>query len=124
MGEKRLLVCDDEAAVCRFVRNATEHRGGYEVRLTTSGAELMQIYDDFKPTIILLDMVMPGVDGNEVIMWLAGRGCTARLIVMTGYHSQYADHARTLAEYRGFGAVAILHKPFGVKDLLAALEAT
>ena len=122
MGKNRLLVCDDEAAVGRFVRNATECLG-YDVRLTTSGPELMQIYDDFKPTAILLDMVMPGMDGNEVIMWLAGRGCRARLILMTGYHPQYADHARILAEYNDLGAVATLHKPFGVNDLLAALEA-
>lgn len=122
MANKRLLVCDDEAAVGRFVRNATEHLG-YEVRLTTSGPGLMQIYDDFKPTVILLDMVMPEMDGNEVIMWLAGRACTARLILMTGFHPQYADHARILAEYRGLGTVATLHKPFGVSELLAALEA-
>ena len=122
MGEKRLLVCDDEAAVGRFIRNATEPVG-YDVRLTVSGPELMQTYDDFKPTAILLDMVMPGMDGNEVIMWLAGRGCTARLILMTGYHPQYADHARILAEYNDLGAVVTLHKPFGVNDLLAALEA-
>jgi len=122
MGKERLLVCDDEAAVGRFVRNATEHLD-YEVLLTTSGHGLMQAYDDFKPTTILLDMVMPGMDGNEVIMWLAGRASTARLILMTGYHPQYADHARILAQYRGLGAVATLHKPFGVDDLLAALEA-
>jgi CheY-like chemotaxis protein len=121
MGEKRLLVCDDEAAVGRFIRNATEPLG-YDVRLSISGPELMQTYDDFKPTVILLDMVMPSMDGNEVIMWLAGRGCTARLILMTGYHPQYADHARILAEYNDLGAAVTLHKPFGVNDLLAALE--
>jgi CheY-like chemotaxis protein len=122
MGEKRLLVCDDEAAVGRFIRNATEPLG-YDVRLTISGPELMQIYDDFKPTAVLLDMVMPSMDGNEVIMWLAGRGCKARLILMTGYHPEYTDHARILAECNELGAVATLHKPFGVNDLLAALEA-
>jgi CheY-like chemotaxis protein len=120
-AEKRLLVCDDEAAVGRFIRNVTEPLG-YDVRVTTSGEELMAVCDAFSPTVIALDMVMPGLDGNEVINWLADRGCTARLIIMTGYHPEYADHARILARYKGLGSVATLHKPFGVKELLAILS--
>jgi CheY-like chemotaxis protein len=120
MAKQRLLVCDDEEALGRFVRNVTEPLG-YEVCLTTSGEELIARYDAFVPTIILLDMVMPDMDGNEVILWLARRGCAARLIIMTGYHPQYADHARILADFRGIGSVATLRKPFGIDDLLAAL---
>lgn len=122
MPEKRLLVCDDEPAVGRFVQNVVEPLG-YDVRITTSGEELMRIYDDFQPSIILLDMVMPGADGNEVIMWLADRGCTARLIIMTGYHPDYAAHARVLARYKGLGSVTTLDKPFGIEVLIAALGA-
>lgn len=121
MPEKRLLVCDDEAAVGRFVHNVAAALG-YEVRITTSGEELMRIYDDFQPTIILLDMVMPDVDGNEVIIWLANRGCTARLIIMTGYHPDYAGHAKILARYKGLGPVMTLDKPFGVEELASALD--
>lgn len=120
MAKQRLLVCDDEEALGRFVRNVTEPLG-YEVCLVTSGEELVARYDAFAPTIILLDMVMPEMDGNEVILWLAEHRCTARLIIMTGYHPQYADHARILADFRGIGSVATLRKPFGIDDLLAAL---
>ncbi len=122
MPEKRLLVCDDEPAVGRFVQNVVEPLG-YDVRITTSGEELMRIYDDFQPSIILLDMVMPGADGNEVIMWLADRGCTARLIIMTGFHPDYAAHARVLARYKGLGSATTLDKPFGIEVLIAALGA-
>ena len=123
MPKRKLLVCDDETAVGRFVQNVAEPLG-YDVRITTSGEELMRIYDAFKPTIILLDMVMPGVDGNEVIMWLANRECTARLIIMTGYHPDYADHAQILAKYKGLSAVITLNKPFGIEELVSALSAT
>jgi CheY-like chemotaxis protein len=122
MPEKRLLVCDDEIAVVRFVQNVAEPLG-YDVRIATSGAELMRIYDTFRPTIILLDMIMPGIDGNEVIMWLADRGCTARLIIMTGYHPDYASHAKTLARYKGLGSAMTLDKPFGIGELVAVLNA-
>lgn len=120
MVRERLLVCDDEVAVGRLVRNVAEPLG-YEVRLTASGEELIACVDEFKPATILLDMVMPGMDGNEVILWLAKHRCTAKLIIMTGYHPQYADHAKILASYKGLGIAATLHKPFGIGDLLAAL---
>jgi CheY-like chemotaxis protein len=120
MARERLLVCDDEEALGRFVRNVTQPLG-YEVCLATSGEELVARYEAFAPTIILLDMVMPDMDGNEVILWLAEHGYAARLIIMTGYHPQYADHARILADFRGIGSVATLRKPFGIDDLLAVL---
>jgi CheY-like chemotaxis protein len=120
MAKPRLLVCDDEEALGRFVRNVTEPLG-YEVRLATSGEELIACYDAFAPTVILLDMVMPDMDGNEVILWLAEQGYAARLIIMTGYHPQYADHARILADFRGIGSVATLRKPFGIDELIATL---
>jgi CheY-like chemotaxis protein len=122
MPEKRLLVCDDEVAVWRFVQNVAAPLG-YDVRITTSGEELIRIYNDFRPTIILLDMVMPDMDGNEVIMWLANRGCSARLIIMTGYHPDYAGHAKILANYKGLGPVMTMDKPFGVEELALALDA-
>jgi DNA-binding response OmpR family regulator len=122
MSEKRLLVCDDEPAVGRFVENVAESLG-YDLCITTSGEMLMEVYDDFRPTTILLDMVMPGVDGNEVIAWLAKRGCSARLIIMTGYHSDYADHAKILADYKRLGPAITVRKPFGITELRAALTA-
>ncbi len=120
MVQERVLVCDDEAAVGRLVRNAIAPLG-YEVRLATSGEELIACYDEFRPTVILLDMVMPEMDGNEVIVWLAQRGCTAKLVIMTGYHPEYADHAQILADYKGLGSVKTLRKPFNLEELLAAL---
>lgn len=67
MTERRLLVCDDEPAFGRYVRNVAEDMG-YVVAVTASGQELMSSYEDFKPTTIILDMVMPGLDGNEIIL--------------------------------------------------------
>lgn len=122
MSEKRLLVCDDEPAVGRFIENVAESLG-YDVCITTSGEMLMEVYDGFRPTTILLDMVMPGVDGNEVIAWLAKRGCSARLVIMTGYHADYADHAKILADYKGLGPAITVRKPFGITELRTALTA-
>ena len=67
MHDKRLLICDDEPAFGRFVRNVAEDLG-YEVRGTTDGRAFMEAYKSFKPTLIVLDMIMPGMDGNEIVL--------------------------------------------------------
>ena len=39
--------------------------------MTTDGRAFIEAYDSFKPTTIILDMIMPGMDGNEIVLWLA-----------------------------------------------------
>jgi CheY-like chemotaxis protein len=97
MQDKRLLICDDEPAFGRFVQNVAEGLG-YEVCVTTDGRAFMEAYKSFKPTLIVLDMIMPGMDGNEIVLWLAQQKCTARLIIIPGYTPDYAAHATVLVE--------------------------
>jgi DNA-binding response OmpR family regulator len=120
MPEKRLLICDDEPAFGRLVKNVAEDLG-YEVRVTTDGRKFMAEYDTFGPTTVILDMIMPGMDGNELVLWLAQRKCTARLIIITGYTPDYAENAKVLAQYKGLGTVTTLHKPVEISRLRAAL---
>jgi CheY-like chemotaxis protein len=120
MQTNRLLICDDEPAFGRFVKNVAEDLG-YEVYVTTEGRAFIEAYDSFKPTTIVLDMIMPGMDGNELVLWLAERNCTARVIIITGYTPDYAAHAKVLAEYKGLGPVTTLHKPIEVSRLRSVL---
>ena len=120
MQEERLLICDDEPAFGRFVKNVAEDLD-YAVRVTTEGHAFIEAYDSFQPTTIVLDMIMPGMDGNELVLWLAKRKCTARVIIITGYTPDYAAHAKILGEFKGLGPVKTLHKPVEVSTLRAAL---
>lgn len=121
MPHKRILVCDDEPAFGRFIETVAEELG-YAVRLTTDGQQFIQVYETFRPSIILLDMIMPGMDGNEVVLWLADHHSPAELIIITGYAAEYAAHAKVLAEFRGLGPVTALRKPIDVSDLRAVLS--
>ena len=120
MQDKRLLICDDEPAFGRFVKNVAEDLG-YAVRVTTEGRGFIEAYGSFKPTTIVLDMIMPGMDGNELVLWLAKERCTARVIIITGYTPDYATHAKTLAEFKGLRPVTTLHKPIEISRLRAVL---
>ena len=120
MQDKRLLICDDEPAFGRFVKNVAEDLR-YDVLVTTDGQQFIEAYDGFQPTTIILDMIMPGMDGNEIVLWLAKQRCTARLIIVTGYMPDYAVHAKVLAEYKGLRTVITLSKPIDVSQLRAVL---
>ncbi|MGE5781163.1 MAG: response regulator [Hyphomicrobiales bacterium] len=122
MHDKKLLVCDDEPAFGRFVKNVAEDLG-YQVEVTTTWQAFMQAYLTFRPTTIVLDIVMPGMDGIELVVWLGNLQCPARLIIVTGYAPDYATNAKILAEYKGLGPVTTLHKPIEVSRLRAVLLA-
>lgn len=118
--DKRLLVCDDEPAFGRYIKNVAESLG-YAVCVTTEGTAFIDAYGGFNPTTIIVDMIMPGMDGNELILWLAQQKSAARLIIITGFTPDYATHAKILAEYKGLRPVTMLHKPVELELLRAAL---
>ena len=120
MSERRLLVVDDEPDFAEFVSNAAGELG-YETRVCTQSKEFRRDYADFAPTHIVLDVVMPEIDGIEIMQWLADQGSTARVVVTTGYNPQYAKMAGLVGADRGLQTVKILTKPIRLADLRAAL---
>ncbi|MDG4597848.1 MAG: response regulator [Candidatus Contendobacter sp.] len=121
MSEKRLLVVDDEPEFGELVRKVAVNLG-YEARVTTSGREFQDAYHELRPTMIVMDMVMPEMDGNELVLWLMEQRYAAHLIIITGYSPDYAKDARVLAEFNGLRSVTALTKPIGLAKLREALN--
>lgn len=122
MNAKRLLIVDDEPGFGEFVRQVASDLG-YEVLVTTNGLDFQKSYTDFQPTKIVLDMVIPDIDGNELLLWLLQKGYAADLIITTGFSPDYAQDAKTLAEFNGLRAVTTLVKPVDLDQLRVALGA-
>ncbi|RUQ40737.1 MAG: response regulator [Candidatus Competibacteraceae bacterium] len=120
MSEKRLLVIDDEPEFGELVRKVAVGLG-YEVRVTTQGRAFQEAYHALRPTTIVMDMVMPEMDGNELVLWLMEQQYAAHLIIITGYSPDYARDARALAEFNGLRSVQTLTKPIGLARLREAL---
>lgn len=121
MPAKRMLIVDDEPRFASFVERVAA-RLGYDVEVTTHGREFMAAYDRQKPDIVVIDMVMPDIDGNELVLWLVEQECAADIFIITGYHPDYAVNARLLAEYKGLRSVQTLSKPVSVARLREALR--
>jgi two-component system response regulator MprA len=114
----KVLVVDDERAVRDSLRRALELEG-YEVELAADGAEaLYRLESNGQPDAVVLDVLMPGVDGLEVSRRLRSKGNTVPILMLT---------ARTEVEDRvaglDAGADDYLAKPFALEELLARLRA-
>ncbi|MBV8652654.1 MAG: response regulator [Alphaproteobacteria bacterium] len=120
MMAKRLLVIDDEADFGTFVGRVASGLG-FEVTLTHCAADFQDAYRRFAPTHILVDVIMPDRDGIEIVSWLASEGCKARIFIISGYSSHYAEAAKAIGNSQGLGSVATLKKPISLADLRRAL---
>jgi DNA-binding response OmpR family regulator len=122
MNAKRLLIVDDEPEFGEFVRRVAA-KLGYEVCVTTNGVDFQKKYSDFKPTKIVLDMVIPDIDGNELLLWLLQQNYAGDVIITTGFNPDYARDAKVLAEFKGLHVASILIKPVGLAQLRQTLQA-
>lgn len=121
MSKQRLLIVDDEPDFGQMVAQVAADLG-YETRVTTNGYEFQAAYQQFQPALIVLDMVMPEMDGNELVVWLMEQGYAAGLIIITGYSPDYAKDAQLLAEFKGLRSVITLAKPIRIAQLREALS--
>ena len=120
MSNKRLLAVDDNKPFLEFVRKVGVGLG-YDVELASDGAAFKTLYESFQPETVVVDLIMPDIDGMELIQWLAEVDSRARVIVITGYSPEYASLAKMLGEGKGLNAVKALTKPIKAGDLRAAL---
>ena len=121
MTARRLLVVDDEPGFRELVRNVAVELG-FAVEETSDAAAFKRVHDAFDPTVVVVDIVMPDVDGTELVRWLAERRSTARVVVVTGYDPKYAELASKLGDALGLRSSLSLTKPVALADLRAALD--
>ena len=116
MSGERVLVVDDEPQIRRALRTAlTGH--GYRVELANDGEDALTLLAANPPELVVLDLVMPGVDGLEVVRQT--RQWSRVPIVVLSARGQEHDKVEAL----DLGADDYLTKPFGMAELLARVRA-
>jgi CheY-like chemotaxis protein len=109
----RILVVDDEKDVQGYLRLVLEE-AGYTVECAGDGQEALQKTAVFRPDLVVLDLMMPVMDGWEVLRWLRSGGSPPPVVIL----SALAERRRALRE----GAAACLSKPFHRRELLLVCE--
>lgn len=124
MKNPKLAIIDDNPEISRFIKTVGE-RLGYTVEITTGirAEKLDESLSDFSNAeIIIIDLVMPDVDGIEILRALARSNCVAKIILISGYDSNYLKIAQQLGDAGGLNISALLKKPFKIKALESVLS--
>jgi two-component system OmpR family response regulator len=112
----RILVVDDEPRICQFVSRALRN-DGHTVATTGCGARALQLAIDQHFSLIVLDLMLPGLSGFEVLRRLAGGDPRERVLVL----SAIGDVSAKITCFQD-GAVDYLPKPFAVAELVARVR--
>ena len=112
----RILVAEDDPDLALGLRNNLEIEG-YDVRVARDGAEALALVLEWQPALLVLDLVMPKIDGMRVLRELRERDSRVAVLILTA-RGEEADKVRGLK----LGADDYVTKPFGLLELLARVE--
>ncbi|MGE5270823.1 MAG: EAL domain-containing response regulator [Thiohalocapsa sp.] len=122
LSGNRLLAIDDEPAIGRFVQRAAESIG-FEVVTTDDAAKFTKTARLWHPTVVVLDLIMPGTDGIELLRALAADKCPADVVVVSGSDGKVLEAAMRLGHERGLRMSGMLQKPLRLEALRELLLA-
>ena len=117
MSRQRILIVEDEPAMVRLLKDNLSYEG-YEVSVATDGEQALALALDQPPNLILLDIMLPKLDGLSVCRKLRERHLDTPILMLTARNLEQ-DKVTGLK----IGADDYLTKPFSVAELLARTEA-
>ena len=109
----RVLVIDDDPDVATFLSTVCG-KLGFAAETTSDSDEFWHLYQTTEPTVIVLDLMIPGVDGIELLRRLGKDGCDAPIIVISGADSRTITTAKRLGASYGLKVAGGLRKPLGL----------
>lgn len=115
---KRILMVEDDVDIQTVARLSLEAVGGYVVEICSGGYEALGRVKEFAPDLVLLDVMMPDMDGPTVLQSLRSDPVTKDLPVV--FMTAKAQ-AHEVASYKAMGALAVVSKPFDPMLLPATL---
>ena len=107
----RVLIADDEPLILELLRDFLIGEG-YDVATATTGAQVLDAVPTFQPDVIVVDMVMPGLSGRDVLDALRRVGVTVPVILISGNSHIVGD-----------GFFGVLRKPFDIRKMSEVVAA-
>ena len=120
MDKKKILIIDDEENFCKLVKKNIEQTGEFEVDIATNGEDGIGLVKKINPNLVLLDIVMPGMDGAEVAAQIRNDESIqdTPIVFLTAIVRE--DESDTQASFtKGY---SLLSKTATVKELIACIK--
>lgn len=114
----RVLIVDDERTIRETLKEILEEEG-FEVSTEKVGSKVVNLVEDIKPELLILDLFLPGTSGMEVLQTLHDRGFTQRIavIIVSGHGT-----VETSVKAMKLGAFDFIEKPIKYEKLLNVIE--
>lgn len=119
MKLERILYAEDEPDIQAVAKLALEMVGGFTVQICNNGADALEKVTGFAPDLILLDVMMPGMDGPSTLQRLRADPATSNIpVIFLTANVQASEVAR----YQALGALDVIAKPFDPMSLAAQVR--
>ncbi|MDQ1708999.1 MAG: two-component system, OmpR family, response regulator [Frankiaceae bacterium] len=115
--EARLLVVDDEPNIVELL-SASLRYAGFEVQTAQTGAEALRVARSFRPDLLVLDVMMPDMDGFDVVRRLSGEGARIPVLFLTA-----RDATEDKVTGLTLGGDDYVTKPFSLEEVIARIRA-
>ena len=112
----KVLIIDDDENICEVIDMYLKS-SGYDTRIALNGKEAQDIYNKYNPDLVLLDMMIPYIDGIDLLKWIRKQG--EKPVIMITAKGDTFDKVLALE----IGADDYIVKPFEPKELLARIKA-
>ena len=116
MTRPRLLLIDDEPALAAFVANAAA-MSGFEPVIANNDSLFREQFHAEVPGMVALDLGMPGMDGVELLRFLAGESFDGPVLIISGFDRRVLESAFRLGQALGLRMVGPLEKPVRLEAL-------
>ncbi len=117
MGKTTLMVVDDSPFASKQIQDLVEENGYEMIGYAKNGEEGIHMYEELHPDIVIMDIIMPGIDGLETAEILLKKDPNATILML----SSLCDSG-TLEEVKAIGLKYLIPKPWEDDVLLATLE--
>ena len=118
MSKKKILLVDDDPQIVMMMKSRLE-ANGYEVLTSLNGPEVVEMAKEFKPDLILLDIIMPAMGGDNVCLKLKSEAETSNIPIIAITASPRKDLEVMCLKA---GAKVVVRKPFNPSELLALIK--
>jgi CheY-like chemotaxis protein len=119
--QKKILVIDDEYAIRVLLKSFLEGHD-YEVLLAEDGVNALQAFEEFQPTLVISDIMMPIEDGLSVVSKIRDRNPTIKVIYLSAWIDEADTEKRLDAELNDHPDYRLIKKPFDLDALLKEIE--
>lgn len=121
MSVPRLLLIDDEPALADFVAKAAD-MCGFQPVVTERDDEFRDEFRNHRPQMVALDLGMPGMDGVELLRFLADEGFSEPVLIISGFDRRVLESAFRLGLTLGLQMVGPVEKPARLEQLETILN--